>query len=280
MPGWVPLSDRAPRRRLFVLAMTAVLVAVALVATGSVVREWGVPPPADPADMGTVVLVPGYGGARGALESLSVRLEVVGRPTVVVSLPEGGTGDLGNQAAAIDAVVRELVRHGETSVDLVGYSAGGVAAWRYLRTGRTAPAVRRFVTLASPLQGTEVAALAATLAPESCPAACRELAPGSALLTDLAARPRPPVPWLSVWSDADEVVLPPSSAAPPGVASVRLQSVCPASVTRHGALPVDGLAVGLLLRALGTRPLPTPGVADCEQLQGEGIGRPVLVGTV
>jgi triacylglycerol lipase len=280
MPGWVPLSDRAPRRRLFVLAMTAVLVAVGLAATGSVVREWGVPPRAGPDDMGTVVLVPGYGGARGALESLAVRLEVVGRPTVVVSLPGGGTGDLDTQAAAVDGVVRELVRHGETAVDLVGYSAGGVAAWRYLQTGRTAPAVRRFVTLASPLQGTEVAALAATLTPEACAAACRQLTPGSALLTGLAAGPRPTVPWLSVWTDADEVVVPPSSAALPGVASVRLQSVCPASITRHGALPVDGLAVGLLLRALGTRPLPSPGTADCDRLQGEGIGRPVLVGTV
>lgn len=279
-PERAPLGGLAPRRRVFVVGMIAVLVVVGAAVTGSVVREWGVPPAAEARDMGTIVLVPGYGGGSRALEALSIRLRVIARPTVVMALPADGTGDLNEQAAAIDSTVRGLLRHGETSVDLVGYSAGGVAVWQYLQTGRTAPAVRRVVTLGAPLQGAEVAAVGAALVPGVCAPACRQLVPGSALLSGLAARPRPSVPWLSLWSDTDRTVTPPDSAALPGIASIRLQSICPASVTSHTGLPTDALPMGLVLRALGTRALPAPTVAECAQLQNEGIGRPVLSGTI
>lgn len=261
------------------LAMIAVLVAVGTAVTGALVREWGVPPRAEARDMGTIVLVPGYGGERHALETLAIRLRVVARPTVVMALPGDGTGDLDAQAGAIDSTIRDLYRHGESSIDLVGYSAGGVAVWQYLQTRRTAPAVRRVVTLGSPLRGAQIAATTAALTPGLCAPACRQLVPGSALLTRLDERPRPSIPWLSVWTETDQTVTPPDSAALPGIASIRLQSVCPHSVTTHASLPGDGLAMGLLLQALGTGPVPTPTLDDCARLQAEGVGRPVLTGT-
>ncbi|MFC5138358.1 esterase/lipase family protein [Actinomycetospora rhizophila] len=277
--SWSPFADRSPRRRAFLLAVTAALVAATTLVTGAVVREWGEPPAANPLDKGTVVLVPGYGGTRDALVGLAFRLRIVGRPSVVVALPGNGTGDLRTQAATIDRTVRDLLRHGASTVDLVGYSSGGVAVWQYLATGRTAPAVRRVVTLGSPLRGTQVAAAGTALTPEVCEQACRQLVPGSALLTGLAARPRPAVPWLSVWTDTDDVVTPPDSAVLPGVAAIRLQSVCPSARTPHASLPGSRLVMGLVLRALGTRPLPRPVEADCVALQSEGVGWPVLVGT-
>lgn len=276
---WAPFSDRSPRRRAFLLALTAVLLAAATLVTGAVVREWGVPPSAHPDDKGAVVLVPGYGGARDALNGLAFRLRVVGRPSVIMALPADGTGDLRAQAAAIDGTVRDLLRHGTSSVDLVGFSAGGVAIWQYLHTGRTAPAVRRVVTLGSPLQGTRVAAAGTALTPDACEQACRQLVPGSALLTGLAARPRPAVPWLSLWTDTDGVVDPPDSSALPGLTAIRLQAICPSARTPHASLPGSRLVMGLVLRALGTRPLPRTGDADCVRLQSEGVGWPVLVGT-
>ena len=278
-PSHAPLGGLAPRRRAFVLVLVVLLLAVAALVAAGVAREYAVPAPAAPDDMGTVVLVPGYGGNQSSLASLAIRLRVVGRPAVVVDLPDGGTGDLAAQAAAIDDVVRDRLRRGETSVDLVGYSAGGVAAWQYLETGRTAPAVRRFVTLGSPLQGAELAAAGGALVPGACPQACQQLAPGSALLTGLDADPRPSIPWLSIWTDQDETVTPPTSAALPGIRSISLQSVCPDVQTSHSQLPTADITVGLLLRALGTKALPDPTVDDCGQLSAEGIGRPVLVGT-
>jgi triacylglycerol lipase len=278
-PDWAPFSDRSPLRRMFLVVVTTVLLVAGSVVTGAVVREWGVPPAADPLDKGAVVLIPGYGGARDALTGLAFRLRIVGRPAVVMALPADGTGDLRAQAAMIDGTVRDLLRHGVTSVDLVGYSSGGVAAWQYLQTGRTAPAVRRVVTLGSPLRGTQIAAAGTALTPEVCEQACRQLVPGSALLTGLAALPRPAIPWLSIWTETDGVVLPSASSALPGVAAIRLQSICPSARTPHASLPGSRLVMGLVLRALGTRPLPRPTEADCLLLQAEGVGYPVLVGT-
>jgi triacylglycerol lipase len=279
-PDRAPLGGLAPRRRLFVLVVTAVVLALAASVAVAVSREYAVPPKADPQQLGPVVLVPGFGGSTASLQALAVRLRVVGRPAVVVELPDGGTGDFSGQAAAIDHAVRDLIRHdGARSVDLVGYSAGGVASWLYLQTGTTAPAIRRLVTLGSPLQGADIAAAGGALVPGACPRACQELAPGSALLARLDGGPRPDIPWLSLWTDQDETVTPPQSAALPGVRSIRLQSVCDGILISHGQIPTAGLSMGLVLRALGTRPLPVPVPGDCSRLQSEGVGRPVLVGT-
>jgi pimeloyl-ACP methyl ester carboxylesterase len=278
-PDRAPLGGLAPRRRLFVLVVTAVVLALAASVAVSVSREYAAPPKADPQQLGPVVLVPGFGGNTAALQALALRLRVVGRPAVVVELPDGGTGDFSGQAAAIDDAVRDLIRHGTRSVDLVGYSAGGVASWLYLQTGTTAPAIRRLVTLGSPLQGADIAAAGGALVPGACPRACQELAPGSSLLARLGSAARPDIPWLSLWTDQDDVVTPPQSAALPGVRSIRLQSVCDGILINHGQLPTAGLAIGLVLRTLGTKPLPVPVPGDCSRLQAEGVGRPVLVGT-
>jgi triacylglycerol lipase len=279
-PDRAPLGGLAPRRRLFLLVVTAVVLALAVSVAVSVSREYAVPPKADPQQLGPVVLVPGFGGSTASLQALALRLRVVGRPAVVVNLPDGGTGDFSGQAAAIDDAVRDLIRHdGTRSVDLVGYSAGGVASWLYLQTGTTAPAIRRLVTLGSPLQGADIAAAGGALVPGACPRACQELAPGSSLLARLGAGARPDIPWLSLWTDQDETVTPPQSAALPGVRSIRLQSVCDGILISHGQIPTAGLAIGLVLRALGTKPLPVPVPGDCSRLQSEGVGRPVLTGT-
>lgn len=269
-PVRAPLGGLAPRRRLFVLGVVLVLVAVPVAVGAGVAQEYAVPARAEPGRPGPVVLVPGYGGDRTSLLALAGRLEASGRPTRVVSLSDGGTGDLTAQAATIDDTVRDLLRHGAASVDLVGYSAGGVASWIYLRDGRTAPAVRRVVTLGSPLQGAELAAAGGALVPGACPRACQQLAPGSSLLAGLAAGPRPGIPWLSVWSANDETVTPPTSAALPGITSVRLQSVCGRDRTAHGQLPGSPLVLGLLLRNLGAGPPSAPvGPGDCRALLSE-----------
>jgi triacylglycerol lipase len=269
-PARAPLGGLAPRRRAFVLALLGVG-AVLLVLIGiAVAREYRVPPPADPAVPGAVVLVPGYGGNRAAFIALTERLRAEGRRSVIVELPSGGTGDLVTQAATIDDTVRGLLDEGAPSVDVVGYSAGGVATRVYLDRGRTAPAVRRVVTLGSPLQGAELAAAGGALVPGACPRACQQLAPGSALLTGLATAPAG-VPWLSLWTADDETVTPPDSAELPGTDAVRLQDVCSDATIPHSRLPVDPLAVGLVLRGLGTGPLPTADPDTCDALRDEGL---------
>jgi triacylglycerol lipase len=235
-----------------VLAL-AVLLLVRLVAGGG---GGGTRP--DQARPGTVLLVPGYGGSRAALSRLAARLGAEGRTTEVLTLPGDGTGDLLTQAGALDKAVREALRGGSPSVDLIGYSAGGVVVRLWVDRYDGAEVARRVVTLGSPLHGARIAGVGAALAPDACPRACRELVPGSDLLRGIDGPVPEGLPWLSVWTRNDETVQPPDSARLDGAVNVPLQSVCPSARVAHGDLPTDPAVTALVLRALGTAPLTAP----------------------
>jgi triacylglycerol lipase len=254
----------SPRRRLVIGAALAVVLAVAVIVVVRIVAGRVSPDgPADQARLGTVLLVPGYGGNQRTLLQLAERLRSEGRTATVVTPPGDGTGDLRAQADTLDDAVQQALRDGAPSVDIVGYSAGGVVTRLWLDRHDGSSATRRVVTLGSPHHGTKLAAAGAALAPGACPTACQQLAPGSDLLDDLDEDPVP-VPWLSVWTDNDETVQPPDSARLDGAVNMSMQSVCPAAQISHSQLPVDPLVTALVLRALGTGPIAKP--ADCAAL--------------
>jgi hypothetical protein len=218
-----------------------------------------------------VLLVPGYGGSQAALSVLAGRIRATGRSASVLTLPGDGTGDLVEQAGTLNAAVTEALRTGAPSVDVVGYSAGGVVALLWVVRFGGAHVARRVVTLGSPLHGTQLAAAGTVLLPDACPPACRELAPGSALLTELDRTPPPEqLPWLSLWTTDDETVIPPDSARLSGAIDVAVQSICPDSHVAHGQLPTDPLVTGLVLNAIGTAPMSAPNSADCARLRADG----------
>jgi triacylglycerol lipase len=255
----------SPRRRLLVVGALAVAV-VLLVLAG--LRTFGVRRTAhapDQARPGAVLLVPGYGGSQAALTHLADRLRTAGRSATVVTLPGDGTGDLLTQADTLDTEVRRALRAGAPSVDVIGYSAGGVVARLWVDRHDGARVARRVVTLGSPLHGARLAALGSAVAPDACPPACRQLAPGSDLLAALDRRPLPPrLPWLSIWTENDETVQPPDSARLAGAVNVSVQSVCPNARVSHGELPTDPLVTALVLRAVGAAAFAVPG--DCATL--------------
>ncbi len=219
----------------------------------------------------TVILVPGYGGNTGSLGTLAARIRAKGDTALIVALPSGGTGDLEAQADTLNGYVNQALRGGARSVDVIGYSAGGVVArlWDVEHDG--ASKVSKIITLGSPLHGAELAAVGAALDPSACPAACQQLVPGSALLTRLAGIPLTGRPaWLSLWTVNDQTVQPPDSARLPGAVNVPLQSVCPSAVIQHGQLPADPLVVGIVLRALGQVQIAAPAAADCASLRALG----------
>jgi triacylglycerol lipase len=270
IPGLAALS---PRRRWFVvLSLIAILAAVCAAVAPSVVADLADNPPPSgyPAQdqPGPVLLVPGYGGATSSLTTLADRIRATGRQATVVSLPDGGIGDIATQASVLNGYVNAALR-GAASVDIVGYSAGGVVTLQWLEQYQGASKVRRVVTFGSPFQGTTVASAGAALDPAACPTACQQLIPGSSLLTRLgdsvpnAGRP----PWLSLWTTQDQTVVPPDSARLGGAVNVPLQSVCPDDQSAHGDLPTDSLVIGLVLRDLGTAPPVTPTAADCSALR-------------
>jgi triacylglycerol lipase len=266
----------SPRRRVLFALLTCVAVLAAVAVGVRVLAGRG--PAVDPASRppqdvpGPVLLVPGYGGSRDGLLVLARRIQAGGRPARVLSLVGDGTGDLSAQVGVLDDAVDEELAAGAPSVDVVGYSAGGVVAGLWLAREPSAPAeVRRVVTLGSPLAGTRLAAVSAAENPDGCPPGCRQLATGSAELAELSrARVGHAVPWLSIWTLDDRTVVPPDSARLDGAVNVTVQDVCPGAVVEHGSLPTDAAVTGLVLAAITADPLAAD--RDCAAARAAGRG--------
>ncbi|NHC14730.1 lipase [Motilibacter sp. E257] len=263
------------------LAGLAVLLVVALGAgVLAVLQPWSdepaVDPPVVPQDVpGPVLLVPGYGGSTASLQPLAERVRAAGRDATVVDLPGDGRGDLREAAASLDTSVTAALSSGAHSVDLVGYSAGGVTIRLWVREHAGETKARRIVTLGSPHHGAQVAALGVLLGDdEVCPLGCQQLAPNSEVLTELNAGDEAPEGprWVSVWSRYDDVVTPVDSASLLGAVDVPLQDVCADSRADHGALPRDPLATGLVLAAIGPGLDSVPGPGECAELRAAGRG--------
>ena len=251
----------SPARRLLLQCVALLVgIAVAALVLSRVLATDPVPVAEAPQDRpGTVLLVPGYGGSTTALEVLAGSLRAAGRDAVVVPLPGDGTGDLRGSADALATAADAALASGAPSVDVVGYSAGGVVA--RLWAEEAGPQARRVVTLGSPHHGTGVAALGVAFAPGACPTACQQLAPGSDLLDGLEETPDGPR-WVSVWTDQDTVVTPPDSARLDGALNVVVQSLCAGAQVSHGTLPTDPLVQRVVLQALSASPLTEP-AAGC-----------------
>lgn len=279
------LGGLAPRRRTLVLiAVSAVVllaagitVAFTVGATRTVHRPAhiaavGAPSTSAPDKPGPVILVPGYGGGRAGLLRLAAHIRATGRTAVVITLPGNGTGDLGQQAKVLQSTAARMLAGGASTVDVIGYSAGGVVARLWLADNGGAGEVRRVITLGAPLHGVNLAGVGQARAPSACPAACQQLAPGSSLLRRLDASPLGGTAWMSVWTSDDQTVVPPDSARLAGAVNVVAQGVCPNAAISHGQLPTDPLITGIVLRAIGSAPLVAPKPPDCAALRSAGAG--------
>ncbi len=244
-----------PRRRLaLVLLLLVALLVLGLAATLTVrlVRA-GAAAPVPQDEPGPVLLVPGYGGQVESLEPVADALRRVGRDVRVVPRLGDGTGDLGAEAAHLDAVAGQVLAEvGAPSVDVVGYSAGGVVARLWVRDHGGASKARRVLTIGSPHHGTSQAALGRELA-GGCPPACEQLVPDSDLLRRLNAGDETPdgPQWATIRSGGDEVVTPVDSAALDGALNLLVEEVCGGAPARHGELPAHPVTLGALLSVLG-----------------------------
>ena len=255
------LEALSPQRRRLVLILLAIGLVGAVVAISAViaVRAGSAARPVPQDQPGPVLLVPGYGGGTAALAPLIDLVESTGRRAVVVQLPDDGTGDLGVQAERLAEVAEQTQKAADSpSVDVIGYSAGGVVARLWIRDYGGASVARRVVSVGSPQHGSTQAALGSQLA-GSCPTACEQLVPGSDLLRRLNAgdeTPDGPV-WVTVRSTKDVVVTPVDSAMLTGAVNVLVQDVCPGSRANHGDLPGDPVVAAAVRSALGV-PGPQP----------------------
>ena len=240
---------------LVVLVVAALAVVNATSSTDAVAQD----------EPGPVLLVSGYGGSTAALEPMRAALQSQGRDVVVVPAVGGGTGDLGVQAKALRAAATAAMeRFHASSVDVVGYSAGGLVARSWVRDLGGGSVARRVVSVGTPQHGTSVAELAAGAA--GCPTACEQLEPDSAFLRELDAGDETPSGprFVSVWSTTDRTVVPPSSARLAGAAlDVTVQSLCPGARVSHGDLPSDPTVLAVVRAALGAGPPRRPPSPPC-----------------
>jgi triacylglycerol lipase len=266
------LDGLAPARRRVVLALVALAVVAAAVLTTVLLLSRSPAPAAERANErpGPVLLVPGYGGDTTALQPLADLLRAEGRDATVLALPGDGTGDLNASADALDsAASAALDRTGESSVDIVGYSAGGLVA-RLGAAGGGDHVARRVVTLGSPHHGTSLADLAGRVAPSQCPVACQQMATGSELLARLNAGDETPdsASWVSIWTEQDQTVTPPDSARLEGAVNLSVQSVCADARVGHGDLPGNPIVQQMVLRELRAGDPVELGPRDCPRLSG------------
>jgi triacylglycerol lipase len=214
---------------------------------------------------GPVLLVPGYGGNLDSLQPLAAAVRSAGRTAVIVEPVGDGTGDLRQQADHL-AKVADSVRAaaGAPSVDVVGYSAGGVVARLWVRDGGGAEVTRRILTLGSPHHGTSQAALGAEFA-GGCSKACEQLVPESDLLRRLNASDETPSGplWITVRSTSDQVVTPVDSAALSGALNIVVQDLCPGATVAHGDLPGNPVVLATLASVLGVENPQPPPAAPC-----------------
>jgi triacylglycerol lipase len=265
------LAGLSPARRRLAVAVL-VLVTVAAVALTTVFvlsrSSGGAVERAAQETPGPVLLVPGYGGSTASLQALADRLTAAGRDATVVALPGDGRGDLNESADALDrAVTAALERTGRDSVDVVGYSAGGLVARLWVAdtgSGR----VRRVLTLGSPHHGTRLADLAGDVAVDQCPEGCRQMATDSDLLARLNAGDETPEgpTWVSIWTTQDQTVTPPDSARLDGAKNLTVQSVCADAQVSHGQLPRTPLVQEMVVAELAAGDPVALGPADCARL--------------
>jgi triacylglycerol lipase len=180
-----------------------------------------------------------------------------------MKLPGDGRGDFFEQAATLDGIVTDLLDHGAPSVDVIGFSNGGIVARLWAQRYDGAHRARRIITLGSPHHGADLAAAGVAAVPGQCPMACQQAAPGSSFLKGLTTPVPTPPAWLALWTTQDETVTPPESARLEGAISLSLQSICPRLRVTHGGLPRDPVVTRIVVAALGPTPMVAPTARAC-----------------
>jgi triacylglycerol lipase len=152
--------------------------------------------------------------------------------------PNNGRVSLSKLAQQVDAYVRAQFPDGDT-IDMVGFSMGGLISRYYIQRLGGIHCVRKFVTIATPHQGTWTAYL------RSNPGASN-MRPGSAFLRDLNhdIEMLDGLSFTSIWTPLDLMIVPASSSRVSVGRSIRMRT--PA----HPLLVRDPRVLRLLVRIL------------------------------
>ena len=150
-----------------------------------------------------VLVLPGWMVADGSTTLLRAALRLDGHRVQGWGLGRN-TGDVPRRLDAVTSQVVERAAATGTSLDLVGWSLGGAIAREVAR--RRPDAVRRIVTLGTPLHGASFTAFAALFATDVARGTGDALAEGARERRARLRATPPPVPVTVVWSRRDGIV--------------------------------------------------------------------------
>ncbi len=268
----VTVAPTTRSRRVGISVGLALLVALVIAGVWAFQRSSAEPQPvAEP--LPVVVLVSGYAGDGSDTEPLAEALRAGGREVAVFPPVGDNTGDLVEQARLLGEFIETALTDTDTintapgdtrTVDMIGFSAGGVVArlWAADFAGDTM--ARRILTIAAPHHGTRLAALADLGG--FCEGACAQLVPDSELLASLNAGDETPAgpEWITIWSEQDRTVTPVRTANLDGSLGFTVQSVCPDVRTGHLEMPQSPVILAALSTVLGPDAPDAPEAADVD----------------
>lgn len=177
-----------------------------------------------------------------------------------------GLTKISSSAAELKTFVdKVLASTGESKVDLVGHSQGGMMPRWYIQFLGGASKVNKLVALSPSNKGTTfsgiagladiVPGLANTFVYSWC-ASCEDQVAGSAALTQLNAGggTSPAVKYTNIVTKYDEVVTPYTNGYLSGsnVRNIEVQDGCPIDLGEHLAISYDQRAIWYVREALGT----------------------------
>lgn len=179
------------------------------------------PGPAPLAEPRAVLLITGVTIPAEWFEPMEARLVRDGFVPVVYEPPDLLSGDLFENAMALDAVVDQVrAASGQDKIDILAECTGGLIARHYVQSLGGDQKVSRLVTFISPQHGIAKAPLAADLVGWP---ALDDLSPGSAFLAAVNNAPLPQdVPITSIYTCTDEYIQPYETSIIPGATNIGL----------------------------------------------------------
>lgn len=179
------------------------------------------PGPTPLAEPRPVLLITGVTIPAEWFEPMEARLTRDGFVPVVYEPPDLLSGDLFENAMALDAVVDQVrAASGHDKIDILAECTGGLIARHYVQSLGGEQKVSRLVTFISPQHGIAKAPLAADLVGWP---ALDDLSPGSAFLEAVNNAPLPQdVPITSIYTCTDEYIQPYETSIIPGATNIGL----------------------------------------------------------
>lgn len=242
---------------------------VSMVALGAVLASVAGAQPVQAGGGTPVLIVGGLTEPQAFLNTLQGQLQGAGFTVFTMQLPGAipGTQDIALSAQAVAAKARQVLSQtGAAKLDVVGHSEGGLALRYYIKNLGGAAQVLRYVSLATPQHGTQLAniigafPIVGQLAGQLC-TACAQMAVGSAFLaalnspTDVPAGPS----FTALGTRFDEAVIPAPQASflQNGGTNASVQQFCPNDVVFHIGMLFNAPVAGLTISALRGGPLTT-----------------------